>query len=223
MFIPGITQSVAATVLDSRLNVVPDRFMTWTSSDDAVVRVVPNGNCAAVAQAGCYRNTIYAVGAGRATVTATVDGISGSLNVRVLAVTAEADGISVKFDVIEFGPNLYAPLIEVTETAGRNDIEVIGVLIAIPGAAGGVLGGWYCRGNALLPPLGSRALFREVYGDYQLTISGNPRTSNEAAATVHVQDRWGVIGAKRVTTVIRAGGLPSTYTGGVPDPIWDCN
>ncbi len=69
----GQTATITATVRDASGNAMADKTVTWATSDASVVGGTVNGNTA----------TLVAAGAGSASVTATVDGIVGTLPVTV--------------------------------------------------------------------------------------------------------------------------------------------
>src|SRR6266550_3225267 len=68
----GATMQLAATVIDSRGNALTGRTVMWTSSAPTVVVVAPSGLVTDVGRGG------------RATITATSEGKSGSAQVTVL-------------------------------------------------------------------------------------------------------------------------------------------
>lgn len=216
--IGGMSQTIAVYVLDSQLRGVSDRIVSWASSDETIVTIQPWGNCAPVAVAGCYRTSVSGLATGTATVTATVDGISSTARVRVVVNPSRGDGdIDVEFEVIEFLPNLYAPLVTVTEAHGRAGVEVIALSIMIPGRINSV----DCQATVALRPGGTTSMFDEIYGDYQLVING-PRNSDEARVAVYTRDASARVSVTEVSGAIVPGGWPVTYTGGTPRNAWEC-
>ena len=222
VLLPGTSRIILVKVLDAGGQPISGRLVTWSSDDTSVVKVAATGNCGAGASPGCYRTSVYAISPGTAHVTALVDGLSQSITVEVPKVIAGPSGIAVSYQVIEFIPDVYAPLVNVTETAGALKVEIIAVLIAIPGIGGPTFGGWFCAGSVALGPYGSADLFHEIYGDYQLSISGGNRTSDIAQATVYVRRGDGAVVAQAVTGPVVQGGWPTTYTGGKPAVDWQC-
>jgi hypothetical protein len=69
----GQTEQVTAAVKDQAGNILADKVVTWATSDGSIVGGNTNGNTA----------TIQGFSAGSATVTASVDGVTGSLPVTV--------------------------------------------------------------------------------------------------------------------------------------------
>ncbi|MGH7619159.1 MAG: beta strand repeat-containing protein, partial [Gemmatimonadaceae bacterium] len=67
---PGGTTTATAVILDISNNVVTGRAVTWSSSDISIATVTANG-------------TVTAVAGGSATITATVDGVSGGAGLTV--------------------------------------------------------------------------------------------------------------------------------------------
>jgi uncharacterized protein YjdB len=85
---PGAVAELAAVALDGRGVALTGRAVAWVSSDTSVAKVAATG-------------TITAVAAGSARVTATVDGVSGTAEVRVLPgvvarVRIEPDSLSLR-------------------------------------------------------------------------------------------------------------------------------
>ncbi|HYW10072.1 MAG TPA: Ig-like domain-containing protein, partial [Longimicrobium sp.] len=85
---PGAVAELAAVALDGRGVALTGRAVTWVSSDTTVAKVAATG-------------TITAVAAGNARVTASVDGVSGTADVRVLPavvarVTIQPDSLSMR-------------------------------------------------------------------------------------------------------------------------------
>jgi uncharacterized protein YjdB len=85
---PGAVAELAAVALDGRGVALTGRAVAWVSSDTTVAKVAATG-------------TITAVAAGSARVTATVDGVSGTAEVRVLPgvvarVRIEPDSLSLR-------------------------------------------------------------------------------------------------------------------------------
>ena len=80
----GDVRDISATLRDASGNVLPARIVTWVTSDTAVAIVSTTGLPAGAAQ-------VIGVGAGLATITATVEGRSGTLQLTVAPASNLAD------------------------------------------------------------------------------------------------------------------------------------
>ena len=218
--VAGIPVRLSVAVLDARDATLSDRFVTWSSSNEAVAIVAQVGNCGPTAQRGCYRTSVYGVSSGVAMITATVDGISASIPVRVVTQLPAAQGVKIDFSLLELSANEYAPLITVIETTRARAIEVIALRIGFAGSS------WFidCRGSVFVAAGASEAMFNEIYGDYQLTVDPYAiRTSNEAHAAVYMRDATtGAVEWVEAIGPISKGSYPTTYTGGNPKNQWNC-
>lgn len=104
-------QTVTATVRDAAGTVLSSKTVSWTTSDATVVGGTINGNSA----------EIQGIAAGAATVTATVDGISGSIAIQVRAVAPAAVNsvaIAPASATLTVGENL--PLVATLRDANGN-------------------------------------------------------------------------------------------------------
>ena len=214
---PGMYQTVSVDVLDASSKAIHDRIVTWTSSNPAVARVTHNGDCGPGQAPGCYRSTINGIEPGTTIITATADGISSSMVVRVAPRALNTEGIAVRFEMIEYSPGEYAPQVFVSESAGR-DLTVVGLRIDFSL----FVRSFFCTGNVAIPAGTSQTMFDDYYGDYQLSFSSSsPRTSNEAQVAVFLTDGAGAMFSITVTgPVIR--GEPPAYRGGSPRTLWQC-
>ncbi len=222
LLIHGIPAAITVQVLDSRNGEVRDRIVTWTSSDQSVVQVQGSGTCGLPEGRGCYRTFLYPGAAGMATITATVDGVSASASVRVLENPASGEGsIKVEFEVIEFLDNEYAPLVTVTAAKETAGLEVIAMTFRVP-ASGRP---YSCIGSVKLIPGGTASMFREIYGDYQLTFSiqGGLGAFEAARVSVYTRDANDRLTVTEASAAVVQGTWPSTYTGGTPPNQWACS
>lgn len=202
LVVAGIPEQLTVSLVDEYQRAVLGRLVTWASSDEAVAAVAKVGNCGPGPVAGCYRTSLFGLKDGSATITATADGASASINVRVITTVSSAQGVRVDVKVIEFAPLAYAPLITVTETTSSRSFEVIGLRIAVSGMIGSVL----CRGSVPVAAGASAVMFTDVYGDYQLTIGGsNPRTADVAAVTAYLREASGTVDTLTVSGPVVPG------------------
>jgi len=70
----------------------------------------------------------------------------------------------------------------------------------------------------------SADLFREIYGDFELTFDrpGARATPGAASAVVYVRDGGGNVGKVTASGPVVPGGLPESYTGGTIEDPWSC-
>ena len=193
------------------------KSLTWKSSDEGVASVVASGDGAA---------SVFATGAGVATITATADGISGSATISVNPnPNAVGNVIIESFSVVEVqyssapGRWYYAPLVTMKAPATSNGGEVLSIAITIPD-----LGTWECRARRRVASGSAIELFREVYGDFELTIhhsDGHRIPPGVASIEVLVRENGGTARLNAYAGV-KAGDFPASYTGGRVDNSWDC-
>jgi hypothetical protein len=127
------------------------------------------------------------------------------------------------FQMIEFssggGDLQYAPLVRVEAQGGGLSIDKL--VFEIPGFQFPIMP--LCSGP-FVPAGMALDLFTEIYGDYQITFSRPPdvaRPAGEAIVDIHYTDLQGRSGVVTARTPVAPGGLPTTYTGGVPYTRWE--
>ena len=143
----------------------------------------------------------------------------------VFTVTPPTHGVGdlslVSFEVLEFeypaGFWQYAPLVRVAESTGSGNAAVFlmefDVPIPLADRSSTVR---FCSNELTVVAGGSRDLVRELYGDWQVTMSG---TSGERLPVSTVPGRIifrvpGRIDTLLIEGPVVPGGLPATYTGG---------
>lgn len=212
--IAGMHQTIWAKVLTKSGATLENARVVWTSSNPQAVPVAGNGNCGPTQ--ACNRTSIYALETGRATVTATVDGVTASLSVAAYVDAPETDAVSLEFSVVELGSGTdwaYAPQLRI---ASRLDLDVVAMRYTIPGAAATSL----CGASRHVAAGRSLDVFPEIYGDYALVDGSGKRATGPASLSVFVQDNSGNVFKAVASGAIVPGGMPTTYTGGVIDEPW---
>ena len=128
------------------------------------------------------------------------------------------DSFSV-LEVFYQGRFFYAPQVHIKETTGAGGGDVLLADFQLPGFGKAPA---YDRVRHVEAGA-SRALFREVYGDFEYTIDngGGQADPGPATANITVFDRSGRH-ALTVTGPIVPSGFPSTYTGGKVEPDAGC-
>lgn len=186
--------------------------IAWTNSDTLVADLRTSGPAVA---------SLVGLRAGTVVVTASADGRTDSTRVTILPRPAGTEPLPIivdDFHVIEYqypsgtGQWYYAPQLRLRDATGVAAAAVVGMAFELPGF------------GPLPPcmtdrPITSTALdvFREVYGEYQLSFfrTGVRAEPGLAAATLTI--RLGGTDSLVLTTKgpIVSGSLPTTYTGGV--------
>jgi hypothetical protein len=216
-FVLGVTVTAANGA------VLTDRPVTWTSSDAAAALVLPM-------TVGYGKAAVFVIHEREGvpvTVTATVEGRSAS--VRFMAVRAAPPSSALKIEVanlIEFqypgGPGrwYYAPRLRVTEPTGKGAAIVRSVEYAIPGFGPAPS----CTMQRQVDAGATIELYRELYGDFELSFhqGGGRANGSSATAVVLFTEPSGAMGQTVLTVPIVAGELPRTYTGGANDGTLSC-
>jgi len=183
---------------------------TWTSRDPSVASVAPMGQYIGRVLGNRPGTTIITGSSGTRAITT-------SVTVLAPAPASAASPIVGDFSMTEVwaGGWEYVPALTLRDTTGRDASAIIGISFDIPGLLP-------APGCAMLRPIGSVPLtvFHEMYGDFELSISGGPRASG-AEAVAHVTLR--VPGPAAMTIDVRGpivpGDFPTTYTPANPDPL----
>lgn len=187
----------------------------WTSSDPSVVAVGSGGNCGPGPVNGCGRTTAYARSSGLALITASMNGVLGTVGVRVAADRPLNQKVAVEFQIVSVDDGWNAPLITVSAPSESSGFTVHAVRFELPSGRSVQLCGVHRR----IPPGESVVLFREVYGDYELEFGGNPGTG-EAKAIILLTDGSGAPGTVIATGPVVKGSAPTTYSGYMIDDPW---
>jgi len=202
---------VAASAYDAKGTLLPEQpEVTWESRDPAVVTVrTPDGPSQG------NPATITAVGSGHTVVTATVDGVVGELAVAVLPPLppGESSLSIVDFRWIEYAyPGTdawyYTPLVRVEEHGGTG-VDILGLEVISRLS--------FCA-SIRLRAGESTDLVKELYGDWEFSLGpSGARADPSEEVTVVVEYRTGNGTRRSVSAKSRviAGGLPTTYSGGV--------
>lgn len=213
----GTAREVIATATDAGGVRRPVKTLTWKSSDEDVASVVASRDGTA---------SVFATGEGVTTITATADGISGSATISVNPNPNAVGNVLIEsFSVVEVqypsapGRWYYAPLVTMKAPATSNGGEVLSIAVTIPD-----LGSWECRAARKVAPGSAIELFREVYGDFELTIHhSDGHRIPPAVASVEVLVREnGSTARLNASAGVKAGDFPASYTGGRVDDPWDC-
>lgn len=213
----GMAREVVATVTDASGVRRSAKSLTWKSSSEDVASVVASGDGMA---------SVFPMSEGVTTITATADGISGSVTFTVTPNPNAVGNILIEsFSVVEVqyqsapGRWYYAPLVTMKAPATSNGGDVLNIAITIPD-----LGTWECRATRRVAPGSTIELFREVYGDFELTIHhSDGHRIPPAIASVEVLVREnGDTARLNASAGVKAGDFPASYTGGRVDNPWDC-
>lgn len=113
----------------------------------------------------------------------------------------------------------YAPEIEVRETSGLANAIVTRIAVSVPG----VLGAPAYQTSKCVGAGTQMLLFREVYGDFELTIDspGTRSPGGSGTAEITFEDAFGRQGKVTATGPVVAGGFPTTYSN--PPTSWGCS
>jgi len=113
----------------------------------------------------------------------------------------------------------YAPEVEVRETSGLANAIVTRIAVAVPG----VLGAPAYQTSKCVGAGTQMPLFREVYGDFELTIDhpGARSPGGSGTAEITFEDAFGRQGKVTATGPVVAGGFPTTYSN--PPTSWGCS
>ena len=117
------------------------------------------------------------------------------------------------------GRYYYAPLIWIRAPAGSSGGDVVEIRLRVPG-----LGTIECRATRHVPAGAAIELFREVYGDFELTLhhfDGSRIPPAVATLEVFVRE-GGVTRELSATATVSPGSFPSSYTGGKVEDPWNC-
>ncbi|HEX2723610.1 MAG TPA: Ig-like domain-containing protein [Gemmatimonadaceae bacterium] len=210
----GAVRHLSATASDSKGGRLYGRRVTWTTSNDRIASVFIRDNEASV----------FALSAGTVTITATVEGVSASRTFTVSARPEATGQLRIEsFSVIEVGEQggwLYAPLVRITAPATSAGGEVTGLDLVIPELAVAIS----CDAVRGVRPGESIDLFREIYGDFEISFSAAGVRAATAGALVVVRVRENGVAAELMgSTSVRPGAYPSTYTGGYVSAPWNCH
>lgn len=113
----------------------------------------------------------------------------------------------------------YAPLVTMKAPSTSNGGDVLSVAITIPD-----LGTWECSATRRVAPGSTIELFREVYGDFELTfMHGDGHRIPTAVASIDVLVREnGGTARLNASAGVKEGDFPASYTGGRVDNPWTC-
>lgn len=196
----------------------------WISSDPSVARV----GLGPTYFGGPGTAELEIVGQGDVTVTVRAEGLSAAGQLMAMDEPPLSDRLVVdSFSVVELAYAdsaqgeakwYYAPVLLLRDRAGSG-IDVFGVQFEIPGVGTSP----YCTARR---PIGAESvsLFRDVYGDYELTLDrpGYRATGEDATATLYFVDRDGKARKVLANGSVAPGSLPRTYTGGPLTDPWQC-
>lgn len=190
--------------------------VTWKSSDTSVVRFLTG----ATYTGQNYGSSVFeVVGAGLVTISVSSEGVSGSALLRTFAEDPPvSDELSIdSFVVVTPDDGGFAPYMTLRDRTGDGAV-VFGIQIVIPGL-GNIP---YCATNRPVTSGGSLQLFRDMYGDYELAVSGSGWTGGDATAVVYFLDA--TVSAKKLiaTTPIVPAPYPTAYGGSSGGTPWLC-
>jgi hypothetical protein len=205
--------TIFGDVLTSASQAPWEGTITWLSSDTRIADVRSVGRNAA---------TVVGLRPGTVSISASVTGLTVSTTFTVLDPAPSEDVVPVvvdDFHVVEFqypsnpGQWYYAPLIRLRDTTGVATAAVIRTVFEIPGFEGHSPP---CNGVRVLTST-PFDVFREIYGDYELTIDVPGARAASGVATAYITMRIGQSDAivLKATGPVVPGSLPTTYTGGI--------
>lgn len=205
---------------------------TWWAAQAPVAWVSSDHSVATVQEAnteGPSRALVTVHGEGAVSITATAEGVTGIHRLVVMPVEPGlSDRLGIEsFSVVELAHHdastgtrhwYYAPRLVVSDQGGSG-AHVYGVRLDVPG-----VGQPSCWSLRAVQAGGSTQLFREIYGDYELTVdrSGARAVPGNAVATVYFFDDRGVAGKVLASGPIVSGQYPYSYTGGTIAEPWHC-
>lgn len=199
-----------------------DGDVRWTSGDPTVAAF--EGGSAPGETA-----VLSVLGEGSVTLTVNAEGLSSDLRLFTFDGALASDVVEVEsFSVVEFSYETYAgtaerwyyaPLVVLRDRVGAG-AEVFGVQFDLPGLGAS----WYCTAHRVVDAGGSLSLFRETYGDYELSFDtpGLRAGPGDVTAAIYFLDGGGRVGRVLATGSITPGSLPVTYTGRVNSDPWWC-
>lgn len=209
---------VAARAADGTL--VTGRDVTWSSDDPSIASVTPAQE---VGPDGGFA-WVEVLGVGNVQLSAMVDGQTDSFDLVAIEGWPLSDRVRVEsFRVIEYQVGArndwwsYAP--EVVLNA-----EMLAEILAIEFTLPGLGSTPRCWATRSLQFGAATRLFREIYGDFELTFDwpGRRATPGIATAVLDFVDAEGRPGRVLAEGPIEAGGYPATYTGGTITDPWEC-
>ena len=165
-----------------------------------------------------FRARIRGVGPGYTTITATALGRTTAAGVKVFAPASGPSSVVIEdFHVVAYGSpaGQWSPLLRMRDTAGNRGAAVIRVTFP-SAAANNTLSCTMSRPVGAMP----FELFPEIYGDYELTISGGDAlvlVGGKMTVLVTVALDDSVATVLTATGPIVAGSPPSTNSGGTSD------
>jgi len=209
---------VAARAADGTL--VADPVVAWSSDDPSVASVTPAQDVGPVGDFAW----VEVVSVGNVQLSAMVDGVTDAVDLVAIEGWPISDRVRVEgFRVIEYQLGTrgdwwsYAPEVLLSSEAGA---EVISIEFTFPGL-GSTPRCWATRS---VQPGAVTRLFREIYGDFELTFDwpGQRATPGVVTAVLDFVDADGQPGRVLAEGPIEAGGYPATYTGGTITDPWEC-
>jgi hypothetical protein len=189
----------ATTIVPGATLLLSPRFENWVGSNQDIEFTWESTEPAVATVGRLYPSlgrfgVVTGVSGGVTTIRVTAAGLSDSMTVMVLPpLTGSKSSLVVRsFRVIEFQyPNdpwqnwNYAPLIQVAETEGLSNVDVLKFAVDIPGFGATPS---FCA-SIRLAPSQTLDLFTESYGEYQAFFSSSRRaTGTEVVGRLTVRD-----------------------------------
>lgn len=217
--VPGAQVELHAVTLDTAGIELPDwDHVTWESADTTVARVrQPYSPPSRFAM-------LDAVAPGTTTVTARTGGLTSTMSATVTAVSGGSVAVTIQdFRMIEFqyspeGRYHYAPQVRVAVSGAA--VHVLRMEFMMPPESTETMS--VCAAAHWVAPGTASELFREVYGDYSITFdfNGGARVNARTVALKLYYVAQDGVRTVTATGPVVAGGLPTTYSGGIWDLSW---
>jgi hypothetical protein len=166
------------------------------------------------ATTGCYLAAVSAHGAGDAVVTATINGVSTTINVSGVLNPPLTNSVSLEFSLLTL-PSAFAPQLTVSVPAGAPDVDVIGMMMMLPGT-----NVWRFCATRHVAPGQSVQMFGQYYGDYEIEFDAFQLDAGDPRVIVYLRRADGTIVSAASNGQV-VPGEPAEYRGGAPENPWE--